>query len=103
MLVVRTDLRRVENHMEFKCDKKNVGQRDVLEEPELEIIISVLQNFWPDPDDNLCKCVKEFRNFSCFYKWDLEALGSRSVMKSNRVPYLQKPLEYVSGRNHRRM
>ena len=88
MLVVRTDLRRLEKRMEFECDKKDVGQGNVLEEPELEIIISLLWNFWSDPNDNLWKCVKEFRNFSCLYKWDLEALGSHSVMKSSRVPYL---------------
>lgn len=69
-------LKEVENHLECKCDKKFFGQGSVLEEPELQIIISLLWNFWPDPNDILYSlCVKKNRNFSCLYKWDLETLG----------------------------
>lgn len=88
--------------MEFKCDKKDGGKGNVWEEPELQRIIRLLWNFWPDPNDTLCKYVKEFRNFSCSYKWDLEALGFHSVMISSSVPALREPLEHFSGCSHRR-
>lgn len=77
-----------------------------MEELELQIIISLLWNFWLDPNDtlfSLCKCVKEFTNSSCLYKWDLEALGFHSVLKSSRIPYLRGPLEYFSGSFHWRL
>lgn len=42
-----------ENHLEFKCGKKVVvGQGNIWEETELQII-SLLWNFWPDPNDTL--------------------------------------------------
>lgn len=53
--------------------KRLVGK--ALSGKKLQVIIRLLWNFWPDLNDILCKYVKEFRNFSCLYKWDLEALG----------------------------
>lgn len=42
-----------ENHLEFKRDKKVVvGQGNIREETELQII-SLLWNFWPEPNDTL--------------------------------------------------
>lgn len=98
----RTDLRRWENRMELKCDKKDGGKGNVWKEPEIQRIIRRLWNFWPDPNDTLCKYVKEFRNFSCSYKWDLEALGFHSVVKSSSIPTLREPLEHFSVCSHRR-
>lgn len=36
------------NHLEFRCDKKVLGQGNIQEEPELQIIISLLWSFWLD-------------------------------------------------------
>lgn len=33
---------KAKNHLEFKCDKKVFGQGNIQEEPELQIIISLL-------------------------------------------------------------